>query len=681
MARKLRRSAARAGLVVGLVLLALMPVLYPYLSSVLAPGFSLPRAMVGLDFSLALDIPVWPSVLLDYSDVAMRSVQEGNYTEAGRILGMMGRLPANVEHTLRTYLTLAQELVSTLNSSRIGLEELRGLIDDGALIPARQKIPVIENLLANASNRLDLLFSSLDRIRVVYVSRLCLMCISPDYLSRQRQDVRALLGILRGFEQALAELKSLLEAVDLRAETQLFLLASPNPVWVEETIQVWGQLGSGSELLSGRSVDLWIKADELTKVLLVLDDYGSFRWEYHVSSTGRLYKVELYGRYKPSGLDAEWYRPARSETISVTVRYRPVSLTLTTSASRLHVLEQFTAQGRLTDASGYALAYETVELVINGVSMSARTDSDGAYSIAALFPSETIEGMHQLYAYFDPKQGIHASATSEKRTIQIYYVRPMLALVGGELFALSGQAVQVNGRLMTGQTPLCGGSVIAVLGQQELGRAVSGADGVFNMTVYVPLDATGDSPLRVIFVPDRAWITGASGSIVLRVLNSLVVGLGVGAVVFVGAAISGTTFKPRRAKESLAVQVGIEAATALVEKPEGEKDAPLASVTLCLGRLREIQDPRVCVTETYWETRRVLGEVLQDRGRISETHREYEARAVTRLSAGASSAFSALTKLFELAEYSLHPFSSLEAEEGISQAVAVTEALNVKAKP
>ena len=670
MPRKLRRSAARAGLVVALILLALVPILYPYLSSVLAPGFSLPRAVVGLDFSLALDIPVAASVLLEYSDVAMRSVQEGNYTEAGRILGMIGRLPANVEHTLRSYLTLVQELVSTLNSSRIGLEELRGLIDDGALIQARQRIPVIENLLDNASNRLDLLFSSLDRIRTVY---------RVD-ISRQRQGLEALLVILRGFEQALAELKSLLEAVDLRAETQLFLLASPNPVWVEETIQVWGQLESNGMPLQNRTVDLWVRGEELSKALLTLDENGTFQWKYDVLSEPRLDSVELYARYTPSGNDSLSYRPAKSQTITVMVQYYPATLTLTANTSRLHVLEQFTGQGRLTDASDYPLANETVELAIDGVSMgSGRTDSDGAYSIAASFPSGTSEGTHQLYARFDPKQGIYAFATSEKRPIQIYYVRPMLALVGGELFALSGLTVQVNGRLMTGQTPLSGGSVIAVLGQQELGRAVSAADGAFNMTVYVPLDATGDSPLKVIFVPDRAWITGASGSIVLRVLNSLVVGLGVGAVVSVGAAISGTTFKPRRPKKILAAQAGMEAATAVLEKPEAE--APPASVTYYLRGLREIQDARLCVKETYWEIRRILGEVLQDRGRTSETHREYEARAVTRLSAEASSAFSALTQLFELAEYSVHPFSRLEAEEGIGQAVAVTEALNVKGKP
>jgi hypothetical protein len=84
------------------------------------------------------------------------------------------------------------------------------------------------------------------------------------------------------------------------------------------------------------------------------------------------------------------------------------------------------------------------------------------------------------------------------------------------------------------------------------------------------------------------------------------------------------------------------------------------------------------VRDTYWEIRRVLAAVLNDPGHASETHREYETRINGRLSP--SSSFSDLTKLYELAEYSQHPFSRLEADDGVNHAVMIAEGMNVEVK-
>jgi hypothetical protein len=75
----------------------------------------------------------------------------------------------------------------------------------------------------------------------------------------------------------------------------------------------------------------------------------------------------------------------------------------------------------------------------------------------------------------------------------------------------------------------------------------------------------------------------------------------------------------------------------------------------------------------------MLSQVLGVRGDPSETPREYAVRVLDRLGVAASS-LSAITQLFELAEYSQHAISRSEAEEGRNHAFRVAEELNTRVK-
>ena len=75
----------------------------------------------------------------------------------------------------------------------------------------------------------------------------------------------------------------------------------------------------------------------------------------------------------------------------------------------------------------------------------------------------------------------------------------------------------------------------------------------------------------------------------------------------------------------------------------------------------------------------MLAEVLDVRGDLSETPREYQARVADRIRVAAPSLV-ALTKLFELAEYSQHDVSRLEAEEAAKLVFELVEAMNEMVK-
>jgi hypothetical protein len=106
---------------------------------------------------------------------------------------------------------------------------------------------------------------------------------------------------------------------------------------------------------------------------------------------------------------------------------------------------------------------------------------------------------------------------------------------------------------------------------------------------------------------------------------------------------------------------------------------PLSDFKLELGLELKFAEPRAFVNMAYWEIRRMLAEVLDVRGELSETPREYQARVADRVRVAASSLL-ALTMLFELAEYSQHDVSRLEAEEAAKHAFELFEAMNEMVK-
>ena len=672
---KLKRAALRIGLVALLIFLGSVPIAVRYLPS--APGLvaSFGHRVNALDYGSAQEEDVSPGALLAYADLAGNAVvQKGNYTEARRILGMTGSLPPNTEYNLETYVTLMQELVTTLGSAEQGQVQLRQLINNGSVNAAQEKISELRGLLDDASNLLNMTSEALYQIEDYYW---------PIDISGQVAQLDSLSERLGTLEDTFANLVDLLRSVDLRAATHLVLTIWPKPVEINGIMHLSARLSSDAGALPSRIVDLSINGTVMTSIL---NQAGETAWNYTVSSSERLSSLEVYAFFTPTGKDASIYRPASSTTQIVPIEYYPVTLTSASSKERLHVLENFTVQAGLADDRGRGLAGENLELMMDDtVVNSCKTDTAGQCSITESFPSGTPEGWHELYVRFKPESGVYAASVSEKNEVEIYYLKPTLDLValngptrvGADDFAVSGQTLYVESRVELASGPLSQGLVVAYLGERELGRAFSDADGTFKMIVNLPLDATGDQPFTLVSVSGKPWITTSTTSLVLKIVNSPIVFLGIGVIVSAVMMLSGTSIdlrsilrRPSRSKKNQEPETKVE--------PEAKQEAAPVSIEFRLGYLRSIDDPRACVKNTYWEIRRVLAAVLNDPGQASETHREYETRINGRLSP--SSSFSDLTKLYELAEYSQHPFSRLEADDGVNHAVMIAEGMNVEVK-
>jgi len=674
----------RLGIVALLVLLATAPLIYPYLASTLNLKFGFGRTVNAVDFVSAPESASSPDLLLAYAGIASRATAEGNYTEAKRLLEIAGKLQPNVEYNLRTYVALLHDLALILDSLKPKLDQLQELIAEGAVTQARANSTEIENLIADASRRLDLLFSSLDRIQAVY----------PVDTGNQRRDLETMSGTLQSFKQLLASLESQLEVMDSRADTRLNLRVSPSPVQIEGALHITGELQSGGAGLGGRAVEVWINGMRITN--LTLDQLGAFVWQYVVLNGSRTGRLQVYARYSPIGGDLSKFRPVKSITVTVPVEYQSVVLTSVPSTKSVLVLENFTVQGQLTDTFGTPLAGKTVDLLVDGKPVnSSATDTAGKFNIETSLPSGTPEGEHQLRTWFDPKYGIYAFSTSQIMTIQLNYLKPAfsqlaltgLALFRGKVIAVSGQTIRLEGRLDVDSKPSPQGLVIASLGDHELARTLSGADGSFHMSIRVPLEVSDENTIMVVFVPVKPWIAGITASIVLTVLNSVVIGLATGATVFAALVFSGSSIDPRRMMRRRAVgRKQLETEMVTVDQSGVKERAALAprmfllsDFKLELGLELKFAEPRAFVNMAYWEIRRMLAEVLDVRGDLSETPREYQARVADRVRVAAPSLV-ALTKLFELAEYSQHDVSRLEAEEAAKHAFQLLEAMNEMVK-
>jgi hypothetical protein len=613
--------------------------------------------------------------------MASQLAAEGNYTDAERLLGLAGELPPNADNNLITYITLMHQLDQILDSLKPRLDQLQDLITTGAVTQARGNSTEIEGLIGEASRHLNLLSSSLDRIGTIY----------PIDTGNQRRNLETLSNTLQSFEQRLTNLNDQLDALDLRAATQLDVRVFPNPVQANGSLGIRGQLQSDGLGLGGRAVELWINGIQIAN--LTLDKLGTFAWQYAVSNAGRADKLEVYALYSPIGEDVSTLRPDKSATVTVPVSYSPAMLTIFASSKTVLVLENFSVQGQLADVSGNPLADETVDLLVDGEPLnSSVTNSAGKYSINTALPAGTPEGEHQLRTRFEPKRGIYATANSENITMDLYYLIPSFTelglsgvpVVGGEFIILSGQTAELVGRLEISSKPFAQGLVIAFLGDRELGRTLSDTSGTFHMSVSLPFDLSDVNTILVAFVPASPWIASITTAIVVRVLNSVVTGLAIGAAIFAVLVFSGTSID---ARSVLRRRRRPETGTIAVEKPEVKQRAVLPIETLSLKDFElelqlglRIEEPRVFVKAIYWEIRRMLADVLGATGERSDTPREFGSRVVEKLGLAAPS-MSALTRWFEIAEYSQHAISRLEAQEGANHALRIAEEMDARMKP
>jgi hypothetical protein len=640
-----------------LVLLATLPIIYPYLSSILAPSQAI--APEELNPNLLPNLPITPYALLDYANMILASAQAGNFTRAQDLAVYLNDLPPTVEHNLLTYLQQITELVSIIKSIKDRLDALTVLVANGQITQAEGLISQINSALSDASTRLGTLYDALDRIALIY----------QIDVSQQRTRLDGLASLLTQFRQLLQFLEASLARLDTRTATRLVISVTPNPVWINGTLHIRGILErSNGTGLEGRTVELWVNASQVGRISSGKE--GNFTWRYDVSAS-RYSALAVYARYVPTGNDTNAYRPTVSDMLIVPVMYYGVSLAALASSAKVYVTEGFTVQGDLVNLLQQPLADERIVLTVDGSAVGdTKTDSAGGYAFTSSFPQGTLAGGHSLRVEFNPASGVYGS-TGVGIGMEVYYMPSTVTVTSvPPSLTLSGQTITLDGNVTVNAKPFSQGLVTAFMGDRELGRANVGQGGTFQLPISVPLDVSGQNAVTLIFSPGEPWILSNQASAELNVMNSGLLGfasIGLAAAVVTLSTRTIELTPPSREKRRESEQLALEQLRA----------ETVPTVTIHPARLTAFTDPRRCVQETYWESRRAIAEVLNETTPANETHREFAGRLSRKLGEAATP-FSLLTLLFEVAEYSEHEITAGSAQAAINYLDVIAQRLNIQ---
>jgi len=628
-------------------------------------------------------IVVSPSYLFKYSAIAIQFAHTGNYSQALEVLqytlensgntsnlqereqgnahnsqGQSGQSgnPSHASDYLAAYLISLSGTILTLKSIDTELIQLQNFTNSGDTIPAQQKALEIGKLIEDASYNITVAGSALNTLRDKY----------QIDVSTQRELILTLVSRLQGDELALAELKSIVSTLDLQTATELNITVTPVPVLIEDRLHISAQIRSKGVELPNRTVQIWINNVEVANV--TSDSNGTAGLNYLASDASHYDNLVIYARYVPSGSDTLNLRPTRSMIVTVPVEYYPVNLTVETDVSNVRVQQNFTVRGTLTNSSRIGLPDRTLQLLVDGIQTgTAKTDQAGDYTIVSSIQPENFEGSHALNVSFAPASGIYES-TSSNSSIEAYYLHPNLELFQNQSIVVSGQEFVLQGTAMIGTKPVSDGLIVALIGQNELGRALTDSGGHFRLAINVPLEATGQTPVRITYVPDEPWIKDGSTYLVLNVWNSSMIAIGLSTFGLAGIAVA---TKPPR-------ELSVTETTESEEEITNDKTRRIPTIwlnrpsLLDLRFLEGISEPDLRLVEAYWSSRAIIGIALNDPGRLSESVREYAVRAAGKLGKGAAW-FSTLTHLFEVAEYGNHPASNDDAQRAVDNAVRIAD--------
>ncbi|MHB8603681.1 MAG: DUF4129 domain-containing protein [Thermoplasmatota archaeon] len=197
----------------------------------------------------------------------------------------------------------------------------------------------------------------------------------------------------------------------------------------------------------------------------------------------------------------------------------PTSLTLDLTDTSLVVGANALVSGELASASwragdgttvpGHALPLADVTLTFGGVTLSAKTDAGGRFSLAVPVPASLGAGEQKIAGAFAGDAN-DAPATANA----VVEVKRPTEIVGlRDLDATDGQAILVAGRLQdVSGTGLAGEHVTIVVGGASAGTVATDRNGAFSLATHVAGVPLGLSEVRASFDGDRDYAATTNAS-------------------------------------------------------------------------------------------------------------------------------------------------------------------------
>lgn len=320
--------------------------------------------------------------------------------------------------------------------------------------------------------------------------------------------------------------------------------------------------------------------------------------------------------------------------------------------------------GSLMASKGVPVADAVVSLYADEDFLSNYTTSDdGSFSGMLPVPCDVSPGTHTLYAAFNPGQGRAIAATNSTPLSTIFHAgEPRLSMDGVPMLAFRGDAIRLNGTLLTDDgMPIAGKALAVSIFDGPCLAVVTGSNGGFNLSCNVTgEEAAGLSSVQVMD-PDSSKVLYAASVLMLPYDAPIVAGVMIILPLIAVAAIFGymryVAPKPQKAAETPPAPVEVSVPTMPAKSSISIEDE--------VARIHSLSysDQRRAMTQAYV----LLLEVLSSHGIKldgSTTHNELYRYAVERLPS-ASEQLKGVVSLYEKAIYANVPLTGIEIDATI----------------
>jgi len=598
------------------------------------------------------DTMVNAPLLLSFAAELGAPLHRGDYENATRLVVELLKRQPNLEYMFKTYLTLLRETVDGLNVTRENLKQAKILLGNGKLDEARVKIAQARTAIDETYGKLHAVSLSIDRIQATY---------HVD-VGSQTALLRILTSTLAEYENQVRILEDATKEMDMREPTHLTVQLSNSTAWVESTVKFTGLLTDKVGPLRKRTVQVMIR-DKLSQEV-VTDREGKFVVDLFVSQTfGK--ELAVNARYLPRDDDEKAYRPSLSSTLILHVLYHSPELSIELSPARVHVEEQVHVSGVLTGLDGIPLQNRRVALVVGGkVLNETTTRGNGRYEMNFVFRRPTSSGTYLLRTVFTPETDRYSEATSEEREIELYYLPTRVMVTACRSWLFSGGPASVEGLLEYDQKSQVEKQVVLILlGGGEVSRTETDEKGVYAVTFLVPMMMSGTQNLTVALMTSAPWYESSEATVRVTVYNSVTVAFSIVAIVVCILVALRTPVSRREPR----VRVKTMPPRLLPQPPP----------TLDSTWIRSRENSRDQVRAAYARVKALIEYLFGYESKPSQTHLEF-LEEVKVLIGSMDMHLRGLTQLYEIAEYSEHPFTIEDSEQAISEAETIFHELGRK---
>jgi hypothetical protein len=262
--------------------------------------------------------------------------------------------------------------------------------------------------------------------------------------------------------------------------------------------------------------------------------------------------------------------------------------------------------------------------------------------------------------------------------LALYYFHPSLSasLPPGWLF--SGQPLQVKGTVGGASEDFGHGTILALLNGTLSGNTTLTPNGRFQLSLSLPIDASANTYLEILYLPTLPWVKGTSAAFSLAITNSLSAIIGGSTLAIVAIAVYET---PRTLLLTIRRSVieDEETGEEVKEPSEPNEEAGVPEPAIDIPYMSKERTANEIAKLVYWAVRDIAALRLKIPSQSSLTHWEFLEAATGSLQKENANLRN-LTFTFELVEYAERPLTKAQANRAINDAVVIVEAAGGKVK-